>query len=133
MQAASRRTPALPPHRRDWSQFRFLIGLSAWVAQLGLSAAVSGYACDVGRPGAGRAVIFVIGLVTLAVALGTTVTSFTAFREASAGARLGQAEGRERREFLALINSVLGIVVSIAIVWGTLPMAFITNLCEARR
>ncbi len=130
------RQDRVPPGRL-W--FGFSASAFAWVA-LGVGdIVITSVACVYneqfgnGILHLGAAVAYFVAtflLMTLAVIAGTM--SYRNWKKLSGEARLRDAEGRERQEFMALLGVFVSFTLGVGLVWLTIPL-LILNLCVRAR
>ena len=100
---------------------------------------ITWWACvENGRPGGGTprpvsallyglAAILLIGMAFTAGAI-----SYRNWRSLSNARSLGEAEGRGRAEFMALVGVFVSFTLGVGLIWLTIPL-FILNLCVRAR
>jgi hypothetical protein len=135
------RTESLPvnarePHiapRRLW--FGFVTSAAAWVGLGCLDILIcwractrqQGYGIPDPHPWA-RVLFLVISLLLLALTIAAGITSYRNWRELSLQRRILDAQGVERREFMAILGVIISITLGMGIVWLALPPLFL-DLC----
>jgi O-antigen/teichoic acid export membrane protein len=129
--AATHERPVAP--RRLW--FGLVTSAAAWVG-LGLLDILicwractrqQGYGIPDPHPWA-RALFFVLALVLLALTVVAGFTSYRNWRKLSLEHRLLDAQGVERREFMAIVGVIISVTLGMGIVWLALPPLFL-DLC----
>jgi hypothetical protein len=83
------------------------------------------------RPGIGLA-YFGVTFVLLALAIAAGTTSYRNWKMLASDARLRDAEGRGRQEFMALLGIFVSATLGFGLVWLTIPL-FILNMCVRAR
>lgn len=89
------------------------------------------FGSPVSHPGA-RILYGIVSVVLLATAVVAGVASWRNWRVLSGRSRLLDAEGVDRREFMALVGIFVSITMGMGILWLTLP-PFIFELCGRAR
>lgn len=113
--------------------------VAAWVMEGMASFVFSDYACAQGKPflhsfsrTAVVAALIVLAAVMLTIAISAGVVAWRTWRSLSRTAKVSEAEGRGRGEFMALTGIFISVIFSIAIVWsGLAPM--IVGPCTVSR
>lgn len=128
---------AVIPPRRLW--FGFSASAIAWGSLGVIDILILWRACThygefglpVSHPGA-RILYVIVSVALLATAVAAGVTSWRNWRALSSKSRLLDAEGVDRREFMALVGIFVSITMGMGILWLTLP-PFIIELCGRAR
>lgn len=84
-----------------------------------------------GHPGI-RLITVVITFVLFAIVLASGIISYGNWRRLSADPDLESAEGRGRKEFMALLGVFVSLTLGFGVVWLALPL-FILDLCVRTR
>ncbi|HEY3704399.1 MAG TPA: hypothetical protein VGL22_05010 [Terracidiphilus sp.] len=125
------------PPRRLW--FGTVSAAIAWVLLGCADLVITWRACMVqedygippSHPGA-RILYFALAVALLAVTVWAGFTSYRTWRYLSAHRALLDAEGVERREFLAIGGVIVAITMGMGILWLALPPLFL-DLCWRAR
>ena len=125
------RTPITP----GWLWFGITAAAAAWALNLWGSYTISGLICvsQGGRIVAGpailsRGLLAVVALGLLAVSIAGGIASYRNFRETADNSHLLEAEGQERREFMALAGVLISTTLGVGIMWACIPLLFV-NIC----
>ncbi len=133
---ATTRTDAVPPGKL-W--FGLTATAAAWVL-LGMGdVLIAWWACvqdqQLGygsiRSGAGI-LYFIATFLLFSLAAIAGITSYRNWRKLSAAGRLLEAEGRGRREFMALLGVFVSVTLGIGLVWLTVPLLILQMCVRAR-
>lgn len=119
--------------RRLW--FGFVTSAVAWVGLGGLDILIcwractrqQGYGIPDPHPWA-RVLFFVISLLLLALTVAAGLTSYRNWRKLSVQRTILNAQGVERREFMAILGVIISVTLGMGIVWLALPPLFL-DLC----
>ena len=114
------------------SWFALVAPVVGWSGQELASFYAAAVACDHGTPALARVLACCITILALAVTLSATAAGYRSFRRISGGARVDRDEGQERREMVALVSVFLGVVLTLAVIWGALPSLLVSSACGAR-
>jgi len=132
-------TTRLDPVRPGRLWFGFAASAAAWMG-LGLADILITWKACMGQEQFGgasahpgmRILSFVITLALLAVAVTAGVMSYRNWRRLSGEVRLRDAEGKERREFMALLGVFVSLTLGVGILWLGVPLLVI-ELCVRTR
>lgn len=83
------------------------------------------------HPGA-TAASFVVTFLLMAVVAAAGFISYLSWRQLSSERRFIEAEGKSRREYMALLGVIASITLGAGMVWMSLPL-FILRLCARVR
>jgi hypothetical protein len=119
--------------RRLW--FGFATSAAAWMSLGFLDILIcwractrqQGYGIPDPHPWA-RVLFFVLALVLLALTVAAGFTSYRNWRKLSFERSLLDAQGVERREFMAIVGVIISVTLGMGIVWLALPPLFL-DLC----
>jgi hypothetical protein len=133
MASPSQNPPNRVSPRRLW--FGFAGSAASWVC-LGVGyVLITWWACvengrlGGGTPRPGTELLYCAAAVLLiGVAFTAGFISYRNWRQLSTARTLGEAEGRGRAEFMALIGVFISFTLGFGLFWLTLPL-FILNLC----
>jgi hypothetical protein len=128
---AAGQTPITP----GWLWFGLTAAAAAWALNLWGSYTISGLICvsQGGRIVAGpamlsRTLLAVVALCLLAVSIAAGIASYRNFRETANNSHLLEAEGDERREFMALAGVLVSTALGVGIMWACIPLLLV-NIC----
>jgi hypothetical protein len=103
----------------------------AWSAQELACFYITAIGCDHGRPGLTRALLVGTSALALSTTLTCSIAGYRSFRRIARDAHLVRDEGQEYREMVALLSASLGILLTLAVIWGALPSLLVSNMCGA--
>lgn len=137
MANSSTTRPNVVPSRKLW--FGLTATAAAWVA-LGVGdVLITWWACIENRQLGGGTVrsgvaivYFIAAFLLIGMAVVAGITSYRNWRQLSGAARLSEAEGRGRPEFMALMGVFVSFTLGIGLIWLTVPL-LILNLCVRAR
>lgn len=119
--------------KRLW--FGFSGAAAAWVVAGILNVTLAWHACLGGETGeyifTQTWIRIVLGLITfalLAVAIASGVISFNNWRSLSRQQDFVSAEGRGRKEFMAIFGVVVAVSLGVGIVWFAIPI-YLLRMC----
>ncbi len=128
--------PDVPP-KRLW--FGFSGAAAAWVLAGVVDAALAWIACMGHEAGSGvftsvgvRVLLGVITFGLLAVATAGGMISFRNWRKLSDESEITEAEGRGRKQFMALVGVFISISLGLGILWFAIPI-YILGICVRAR
>lgn len=125
------------PSKRLW--FGFSGAAAAWVLAGVVDAALAWIACIGHEAGSGvftsvgmRVLLGVITFGLLAVATAGGLISFRNFRALSETNDIIEAEGRGRKQFMALVGVFISVSLGLGIIWFAIPI-YILGICVRAR
>lgn len=128
--------PDVPP-KRLW--FGFSGAAAAWVIAGVVDAALAWIACMGHEAGSGvftsvgmRVLLGVITFGLLAVATAGGMISFRNWRRLSDENEITEAEGRGRKQFMALVGVFISVSLGLGIIWFAIPI-YILGICVRAR
>lgn len=121
---------AARPNATSW--LPLIAPIAAWSAQELVSFYVTAVGCERAHASTLRALLIGIAVLALATTVFGTLAGYRNFRSIAAEESIARDEGREREEMVALVSVLLGIVLTLAVVWGALPPLLVSNMCGAR-
>jgi hypothetical protein len=130
------REPDVPP-KRLW--FGFSGAVAAWVLAGVVDAALAWIACMGHEAGSGvftsvgmRILLGVITFGLLAIATAGGMISFRNWQRLSDESEITEAEGRGRKQFMALVGVFISISLGLGIIWFAIPI-YILGICVRAR
>lgn len=115
-------------NRRLW--FGLLAPPIAYVVHELASFVISSVACTSGKPSLVRPLLYLVFLIALAFATIGGVTAFGSWRTLHGEQRVLATHGS--REMTALFGLLIGIVLSVGLVWAGIASS-VLDVCEASR
>ncbi len=101
----------------------------AWSAQELVSFYVTASRCTQGQATVPRAALLDVSLLALVTTVAASIASVRRFQRLTKRS-VTQIEGREPDELLALASVVLGVVLTLGVIWGALPAVLVSHVCE---
>ena len=125
------------PPKRLW--FGFSGAACAWILAGFLDATLAWFACMGAEVGSGvfttSGMRILLGLITfglLAMATAGGLISLSNWRKLSERESFVEAEGRGRKQFMAMVGVLVSITLGIGIIWFSIPI-YVLRLCERGR
>lgn len=117
--------------KRIW--FALAVPAVAWSVQEIASAVVAHAACAEHAAGVGRAVLVGISVVALGLSLAAVAVGYGRFRALGADGAEMQTDRREREQMMALASVLVGVVLTVGVVWTALPTVLVSSVCGSKR
>ncbi|HET9742623.1 MAG TPA: hypothetical protein VFQ00_07735 [Terriglobales bacterium] len=117
--------------------FGFATAAIAWLLTGIADVLITWQACPAARNGGSmessyRGLYLGFTFALLAASMAAGLISFRNWRRLSSAPSIAEAEGKGRREYMALIGVFISITMGVSIVWLSLPI-FLLNICSRER
>lgn len=129
--------PEVVSRKRLW--FGFSGAAFAWIVAGFLDATLAWFACMGGEMDSSvfttTGMRILLGFITfglLAIATAGGLISFGNWRKLSESETFVEAEGRGRKQFMAMVGVLVSITLGIGIIWFSIPI-YVLRLCERGR